>query len=355
MFVQLIRFVFILVGAISGNQIVDELGWPVHLFSKNLAIIIYMILGAGVGYVLGGVFGRRLSRVLTGIEDSLQNIPMTDLILGIAGLVTGLVIAFLITLPFGLVQQLPLRFSLTAFTYAVFAWLGMRLGIGRRGEARQILNLNAVSSSFGLKETAFPDKLLDTNIIIDGRILDLLHTGFLEGAIVVPRFVLHELQAVADSEDALKRGRGRRGLDILNTLQTDLNVRLHISEIDYPDVRGVDAKLVRLARETGATVVTNDFNLAKVAQLEGVKILNLNDLANAVKTVLLPGEELKIKIVREGKEPGQGVGYLEDGAMVIVEEGQDHLGRTVELKVTSVLQTPAGRLIFAKMTTFERT
>jgi len=218
-----------------------------------------------------------------------------------------------------------------------------------------MLNPKAAASRIDIAgRSGANDKLLDTNIIIDGRIIDVIKAGFLEGRIVVPRFVLHELQAVADSDDGLKRGRGRRGLDILRSLQTDLNFIVQINETDYSTVFGVDAKLVRLAREIGATVVTNDYNLNKVAQLEGVKVLNLNDLANAVKAVVLPGEEMIAKIVREGKEPGQGIGYLEDGTMVVVEDGLAHIGQTVELKVTSVLQTPAGRMVFTKIKAAER-
>lgn len=337
----------------GGYQSAVEIGLPGLNLNKNLAIIIYMILGAAIGYILGGVAGRRLARFLNWIEDSLQNIPISELAIGVGGLIAGLVIAYLVALPFGLITIPVLRLFLTGLTYAVFAWLGIRLGLGRRGEVKEMFNLNPAAKHGGAAGRGADDKLLDTNIIIDGRIIDIIRAGFLEGRIVVPRFVLHELQAVADSEDALKRGRGRRGLDVLRSLQTDLKFTVQINETDYPSVFGVDAKLVRLARETDATVVTNDYNLNKVAQLEGVRVLNLNDLANAVKAVVLPGEEMVAKIDREGKEPGQGVGYLEDGTMVVVEGGLAHIGQSVELKVTSVLQTPAGRMVFSKLKTAE--
>ena len=344
-----------LVGAVGGYQSAIEIGLPGLNLNKNIAIIIYMILGAAIGYVIGGVVGRSLTRILTGIENSLQNIPISELVIGIGGLASGLVIAYLIALPFGLIDIPVLRLFLTGLTYVFFGWLGLRLGLGRRGEVADMLNPKAAASRIDIAgRSGANDKLLDTNIIIDGRIIDVIKAGFLEGRIVVPRFVLHELQAVADSDDGLKRGRGRRGLDILRSLQTDLNFIVQINETDYSTVFGVDAKLVRLAREIGATVVTNDYNLNKVAQLEGVKVLNLNDLANAVKAVVLPGEEMIAKIVREGKEPGQGIGYLEDGTMVVVEDGLAHIGQTVELKVTSVLQTPAGRMVFTKIKAAER-
>lgn len=355
MFIQLIRFVFILVGAVGGYQSAIGFGLPSPGVHKNIAIIIYMVLGAAIGYVFGGVVGRRLFRSFKRIENSLHDMHLTELAIGIGGLVSGLVISFLITMPFALITIPVLRFSLTLFVYAAFAWIGVRLGVGRRREVGEILNIRDTSGA----ATASPsrsvgDKLLDTNIIIDGRIIDILQAGWLEGRIVVPRFVLHELQAVADSDDDLKRIRGRRGLEVLGSLQTDLNIKVQISEADYPDIYGVDAKLVRLALDTGAVLVTNDFNLNKVAQVEGVRVLNLNDLANAVKAVVLPGEEMAVKIVREGKEAGQGVGYLDDGTMVVVEDGSGQMGNHVELKVTSVLQTPAGKMIFTKIKTAAR-
>lgn len=337
-------------GVVGGYQIAIENGLPGLSLNKNFAIIIYMILGAAIGYVIGGIVGRKLIHILTRLEDSLQNVPIGELIIGIAGLVAGLVIAFLVTLPFALISIPVLRLLLTGVVYVVFAWLGIRLGAGRRAEVKDVLSLgNGAVSHKSMVSSGIGDKILDTNIVIDGRIIDVIKSGFLEGAIVIPRFVLHELQAVADSSDSLKRVRGRRGLDILRSLQTDLNFSVQVDETDYPDVFGVDAKLVRLARETGAVIVTNDYNLNKVAQLEGVKVLNLNDLANAVKAVVLPGEEMVAKVVREGKERGQGVGFLEDGTMIVVEDGANHIGQTVELKVTSVLQTPAGRMIFTKI------
>lgn len=353
MLIQMTRFVFILAGAIGGYQSAIDFGWPGVAVQKNLAIIIYMILGSAIGYVVGGVVGRRLTRTLEWIEESLQNVPITDLILGVGGLVTGLVLAFLVTLPFALIEISLLRLILTICTYALFGWLGMRLGASRRDDFRTLLHLEATGGRVERPGSA-ADKLLDTNIIIDGRIVDIVRTGFLDGRLVLPRFVLAELQLVADSEDDLKRARGRRGLEVLHALQTEFGPKIQIVEADYPHIWGVDAKLVRLALDSGATILTNDYNLNKVAQVEGVKVLNLNDLANAVKTVVLPGEEMAIKIIREGKEPGQGVGYLEDGTMVVVDGGQERVGQNVELRVTSVIQTPAGRMIFSKLKTAER-
>ena len=352
MLIQLIKFLFILAGAVGGYQLSIEVGWPDTNPNKNIAIIFSMLSGSVLGYLLGGLTGKRLSRLVSRVEDSLLTIPLTALIIGTAGLAIGLSLSYLLTVPFALIEPALPRTIMTVFVYCVFAWLGVYLALIRRAELKKLLGLSEPSVELDqTKQQLISDKLLDTNIIIDGRIIDLAHTGFLEGRLLVPRFVLHELQTIADSADSLKRQRGRRGLDILNSLQVDFNLQISITEIDYPDVVGVDAKLVCLAKETGASIITNDFNLGKVAQLEGIKILNLNDLAGSVKAVVLPGEEMDTKIIREGKELGQGVGYMEDGTMIVADGGIDYVGQTVKLIVTSVLQTPAGRMIFTKIKT----
>lgn len=350
MLILLTQFIFILAGALAGFQVAAEFGWPNQIFNRNIAIITYMTIGSAIGYVLGGISGRRFSRFLTRIEGTLQEIPITELILGTVGLAAGLVLSYLITLPFALLETVSVRLAATIPVYIFLAWLGTRLGSVRRAELRNALNLNLTSPAVSSTSTSvIGDKLLDTNIIIDGRIMDIVRTGFLEGEMIVPRFVLHELQTIADSESSLKRARGRRGLEILNSLQIDFNLKMRIEETDYPEIVGVDAKLIQLAKETGAAIITNDYNLSKVAQFEGIKILNLNDLANSVKAVVMPGELLLTKIIREGKESGQGIGYLEDGTMVVVEGGLSHIGQTLDVEVTSVLQTPSGRMIFTKL------
>ncbi len=192
-------------------------------------------------------------------------------------------------------------------------------------------------------------RILDTSVIIDGRIADIADTGFLEGNLMVPRFVLDELQYIADSSDSLKRARGRRGLDILNRMQRSSGIYIDVVDHDFPKIKGVDAKLVALAKKTNGKIITNDFNLNKVAELQGIKILNVNELANALKPVVLPGELMTVKIIKDGKEPGQGVGYLDDGTMIIVDNAQKYQGMSVEALVTSVLQTTAGRMIFSEL------
>jgi uncharacterized protein YacL len=192
------------------------------------------------------------------------------------------------------------------------------------------------------------EKILDTSVIIDGRILDIAETHFIDGPLILPNFVLREIQLISDSSDPIKRARGRRGLDMLNKLQRNGNIEVKITYTDYSDTREVDAKLIKLARDTGAKVVTNDFNLNKVAELQGVKVLNLNNLANALKPVVLPGEEIQIQVIKEGKDENQGIGYLEDGTMVVIENGGTLVGKEVRVNVTSIIQTAAGKMIFTK-------
>jgi uncharacterized protein YacL len=191
-------------------------------------------------------------------------------------------------------------------------------------------------------------KVLDTSVIIDGRIADIIETGFIEGVLVVPKFVLDELQQIADSSDSVKRARGRRGLDVLNRLKKDKSTLVRITDQDFPEIPDVDSKLVKLGKVLDAKVLTNDFNLFKVAEIQGVTVLNINLLANSLKPVVLPGEKMKIVVIKEGKDPGQGIGYLDDGTMVVVDSGKRYVGEEVYVSVTSVLQTPAGRMIFAK-------
>jgi len=207
----------------------------------------------------------------------------------------------------------------------------------------------AVAADMKPDESLASIKILDTSVIIDGRIADVFDTGFLEGTLVIPRFVLRELQRIADSEDALKRNRGRRGLDILNKMQQSKAVKIQIQDVDYPEIKEVDAKLVQMGKAVNGKVITNDFNLNKIAQLQGVKVLNINELSNVLKPVVLPGEEMSVFIVKEGKDPNQGVAYLDDGTMVVVDNGRHHQGKTITVVVTSVLQTPAGRMIFTRM------
>jgi len=285
-------------------------------------------------------------------RNGLRNIPLTDLLAGAIGLVTGLLIATLLAFP---ISRLPPPFgTIMPFISAViFGYLGMTALVTRQREFFKLFGVRTptdVNDESGAEErlrVESPILLLDTSVIIDGRIADIAGTGFLLGQLQVPRFVLNELQYIADSSDSLRRNRGRRGLEILDRLQNESDVDIIFVDDDPLDAKQVDDKLIRLGLEKNAAVVTNDYNLNRVAQLQGVQILNINELANAVKSVFLPGEEIPIKIIQEGKESGQGVGYLEDGTMVVVENGRRYINQEVLVNVTKVLQTNAGRLIFA--------
>lgn len=355
MLVQIVRFVFVLAGAVGGAQLGGAVKLPGPLSGGGAtAIILFLVLGAAIGYVVGGVVGRQLARTINWIEDKVAMLSGADLLIGGLGLLLGLVLATLISLPIsGVSIRIPLVEPVViVLVYVFLGYLGLRVFSVKKDDLARTLKLvthRAPGGGVLGQETELPMKILDTSVIIDGRITDITRTGFLEGRLTVPRFVLRELQTVADSEDVLKRNRGRRGLDVLNTLQREPKVQIDVSDIDYPEVADVDSKLVRLASDSGGGIMTNDYNLNKVAELQGVRVLNINELANALKPVVLPGEEMSVQIIREGKEAGQGVGYLDDGTMVVVDGGKNYVGEHADLLVTSVLQTPAGRMIFTKL------
>jgi uncharacterized protein YacL len=296
---------------------------------------------AAVGAAVGSLCA--LGAVL--LEVSLRSNHVKVIIAGAAGTIIGLIIANLFTYSFLAFRadKSPLSLLLCLLINAAFGYLGLALG-AQKGEELDVSGW----SMLGKKE---PDgrsyKILDTSVIIDGRISDVCETGFIEGTLVIPQFVLRELTSIADSSDSLKRNRGRRGLDILKKIQKQTSIEVKIVEQDFPKIKEVDAKLVALAKQMNAGVITNDFNLNKVAEIQGVAVLSINQLATSVKPLVLPGEIMKVYIQREGKEPGQGVAYLDDGTMVVVENGKRYQGKDVDVAVTSVLQTTAGRMIFA--------
>lgn len=271
-----------------------------------------------------------------------RRLPAKDLVAATLGLLIGLVIAVLAAIPLSL---LPALLGKTLpFVFAVaMAYLGVAVFLARRDDIFEFIQ------HFPGGGDRHPGQILvDTSAIIDGRIADICQTGFLTGPLLIPRFVLNELQRIADSADPIRRNRGRRGLDILHRLRREIHVPVRIVESDGEGTESVDARLVRLARQYGCPILTLDYNLNKVAALQGVRVLNINELANAVKTVVLPGEELTVRVIQDGKEAGQGVGYLDDGTMVVVEGGRRHLNCDVDVVVTRVLQTAAGRLVFAQ-------
>ncbi len=288
-------------------------------------------------------------------RNNLRAIPTNDLIAGTIGLMIGLIIAALLSYP---IAQLPPPFGsvLPLVLVIIFGYLGAVAAVMRQEELLSFFRVNRTAGSgpgtmpkVGSNGATYqtPKLLLDTSVIIDGRVADIAQTGFIPGILSVPRFVLNELQYIADSSDALRRNRGRRGLEMLDRLQNTDDVDIEFIDQDPHDAQQVDDKLISLALTMGAAIVTNDYNLNRVARLQGIKVLNINELANAVKAVLLPGEELPLRIIQEGKEASQGVGFLEDGTMVVVENGRRFLNQEVLVQVTKVLQTNAGRLIFA--------
>lgn len=300
------------------------------------------IIGGLAGFLVGGVVGRVLRGRLRAIDRAADRRSAAELTVGAFGLVVGLVAAALAGVA---VAQLPiigpyLLLPVVLIVAFVFSRIAAR---------KHVDILRLVGIRWRPHSASVPTRLVDTSAIIDGRLVDVLRTRFLSGAIVVPDFVLEELQRVADSTDALKRARGRRGLELVEDLKTSANGGFAVRSGDYPDADGVDAKLVEMARDIGASIVTTDYNLNKVAQIRGVEVLNVNELANALKPAVLPGEPLTVKIIREGREYDQGVGYLGDGTMIVVEGGRPLLGEEVEVEVTSVLQSPSGKMIFTRL------
>jgi uncharacterized protein YacL len=316
-------------------------------------VLIYIASGLAVGIIVYFISPRIIKAfvdLLKSIEAFLSQRPLVDVLFGVFGLIAGLLVAFLLST---LTTRIPsewLAVSITAVLYIMLGYLGWSVAIKGRHQVNFPGWLRRGQGKEGMVKTegARP-KILDTSVIIDGRIYDVCLTGIIEGMLVIPGFVLRELRHIADSADSLKRNRGRRGLDILNSMQKEPAISIRVEEQDYEDIAEVDAKLLRLAYDLGGVVVTNDYNLNKVAGVQNVPVLNINDLANAIKPVVLPGEEMRVSVVKEGKEAGQGVAYLDDGTMIVVDGGRKCVGELVEVIVTSVLQTSAGRMIFARI------
>ena len=346
------RIAFIVVFGVAGFLLGREA--YISVFSPHFASeamqLAFLVGSPVIGALLGALTAPLAQALFEGqmsvAEGAIDRLTPAEIAGGAVGLVVGLLIAFLIKgIVFELISDVGRAGTYIAIVlYLIVAIFTSYLGakIGAKTRIVPVPRTAAATSAGG------PPKLIDTSAIVDGRIVDIVETGFLEGVLVVPRFVLRELQAIADSMDPLKRTRGRRGFDVLSRLQ-ELS-SFEISERDYDDMAmgNVDARLVRLAQELSAKLVTNDYNLNRVAHVEGVAVLNVNELANAVKPVVLPGEELHVAVIREGKEGHQGVGYLEDGTMIVVEHGRRLIGEETDVVVTSVLQTVAGRMIFAK-------
>lgn len=391
---RLLRLLITLVGAGLGavvaalvlpvltRQFSTVFTWPYGLIGTYFVLC---SLGALLLFFLSKVIIQRVLQLSAAIERRWSSMPTQQIVFSSIGLILGLAIAAFVNQLVLSAGASLLTISVSAIVYVLLGTLGMQIGYRRYHESKQerrrfrlrlkksgtlgsvlgdaALMLDdddedepeSAADATGEPCRESPPKLLDTSVIIDGRIFDIAKTGFLEGDLVIPQFVLAELRHIADSGDSLRRARGRRGLDVLGKLQTELKRNVVVDDTDYPDVAEVDVKLLRLCRDRGGMVVTNDYNLNKVAGVSGISVLNINDLANAVKPMLMAGEELTVQIVREGKEPGQGVAYLEDGTMIVVDNGRRYVGESVAAVVTTVLQTSAGRMIFTKLKNSEDT
>ena len=316
----------------------------------GLILLIVILIFAIIFYFLSSFIYKGIIAIIDGFERNIQKLTVTEFLFGTLGLLVGLVFATLIGIPISRIHFVigPILFILIDL---IGALVGIKIFIKRKDD---ILNLLTSIKKNGIRDKKnkhnekICPKILDTSVIIDGRIFDICQTGFVEGPLVIPGFVLNELRHISDSADGLKRNRGRRGLDILNKIQKELSIETQIYEEDFPEIAEVDAKLLKLAQVLNGKVVTNDFNLNKVAEFQGVPVLNINELANAIKPVLLPGEEMKVVVMKDGKEASQGIAYLDDGTMIVVEGGRKFISEEIMVVVTSVLQTAAGRMIFAK-------
>ncbi|KOP23531.1 hypothetical protein AMR41_25510 [Hapalosiphon sp. MRB220] len=347
----IIIFSFILAVAGVGFYSIELL--PDAALDRVTNIEALRLVFAAFAAILGGAVGLRFQTAYRRLESQVREMPFEIILTRAIGLVIGLLIANLMLAPLFLLP-IPADFSFIKPLVAVvgsivLAYTGMNLADTHGRGLLRLINPNTVETLL-VEGTLKPasTKVLDTSCIIDGRIETLLETGFLEGQLLVPQFVLQELQQVADASKDQKRVRGRRGLEILNRIKTVYPDRILINSIDYDDITTVDAKLVRFAQEINGTLLTNDYNLSKVASVQKVPVLNVNDLVNAVRPTYLPGDNIDLKILKEGKEPSQGIGYLDDGTMVVVEEGSNYVGGELRVVVTSALQTSAGRMIFAK-------
>ena len=348
-----IRVVFALLGALGAVQATAQTDFTDSYSSSSryLVWVAVVLGGAFAGWLVGVILGSAAARAIRRVETAATSRSASELLVGGVGLLLGLAIAALLSLA---ILRLPyvggyLLLPVFLLLGYVFAMVGAR-------KARSLLRLIGINAARfegaggdrGRRADSGSGKLVDTSAIIDGRIADIVETGFLDGELIVPVFVLEELQRVADSSDPQRRARGRRGLEVVHDLRTG-DRRLSTPDVDYRELHDVDAKLLRLAQDRGLPILTTDYNLNRVARIQGVTVLNVNELANALKPAVLPGESLRVKVIREGKEAEQGVGYLDDGTMIIVEGGRGLVGTTVDVEVTSVLQNPSGKMIFSRV------
>ncbi|HHD2753786.1 TPA: PIN/TRAM domain-containing protein [Clostridium perfringens] len=362
---KIFRVIFTILGLLIGFVLADAIRKSAigreYLTNIFLQVSFYVILIAIFGiilFILSPFIYKAIRKFITFIEKGISKLSPSEIIFGAVGAIVALILALVITLPLstflsGLNDMLGPIVSIVINIIAMI--IGADIAVKKRDDILSYFeNLKKNQSkdkktkNTTNKKIGATPKVLDTSVIIDGRIFDLCQTGFIEGSLVIPTFVLDELRHISDCSDSLKRTRGRRGLDILNKIQKELPIEVDMWEGDFPEIAEVDIKLLKLAQKLNGKVVTNDYNLNKVAEFQGVPVLNINELANAIKPVVLPGEEMTLTVVKDGKESGQGVAYLDDGTMIVVEGGRKYMGKEITVVVTSVLQTAAGRMIFAK-------
>ncbi|MCX5642375.1 MAG: hypothetical protein NTY10_03990 [Candidatus Omnitrophica bacterium] len=315
----------------------------IRMFFFIFALITgYYVAPPGMG-VPGALFGLAGAGTIILMEVIMERVPARRVFLATIGLITGLIAARLL---FEMILLIPprieIQYYVRFFLYYLFSYLGVTIALRYTGKWNLLAGL-------GDETEKIPPLLLDSNVIIDGRLLDLSHTGFMDYRLIVPGFIIKELQTIADSSDDIKRQRGRRGLEMLNRMRRDPEVKIIIDDIDFPNIAGVDAKLIQLARTSQSRILTNDYNLAKIAEVQNIKVLNLNSLSTVLKPRYVQDEHILIKIIKEGKESDQGIGYLEDGTMVVVEGGRKHIGESMEVVIANTIQTATGRMLFAEL------
>lgn len=346
MIVHVTRFILVSVGVISGLAIMRMADWvAITGLPENLLSLVSVVLGWSIGYVIGGIVGRELNRTILELENRLSRLSAMDLALSATGLLIGLLASLIIAWPLRLVEPAWMAVLLAVSISLLFGYVSVRVALLKRAEVARIFSgKTGLSAADASREKML---LLDTSALIDGRFVELHSMGYLDYWLRVPRFVLAELQTLADSADDIKRARGRRGLDLLARLHDTERV-VEVFEADMPDLTDTDSKLMELALETGAAILTLDMNLTKVARIRGIEVLNINEIALALRPSYLPGEEIKVRLVKAGKEQDQGVGYLDDGTMVIAIDSADFIGEEIVAQVTSVLQTAGGRMMFVQ-------
>lgn len=362
---KVLRIILTLIGLVVGYGVIDLLysSRVLTISNKLIRYSLYgviMIIAAFLFYLAAPYIFDKIEKLIDKVDELVFNQPKDSLLVGLLGVITGIIIAFILSLPITMLNLPgildPIKILVTVLIYIVLAAMGYRYSLKYKSDIIRFFNRKKDTQDKNTNKTIKKEtktevssKLLDTSVLIDGRIQQIANTGFIEGDIIVPNFVLKELQVIADSADDLKRERGRRGLDIVQALRESDKIVFKNSDKDFNDTTEVDIKLLKYANETGATIITNDFNLNKLAVVQGIKVLNINELANSVKTVVIPGEKLIVSIIKEGKEKNQGLAYLEDGTMIVVEDGRDKIGETVQVTVSTVLQTAAGKMIFTKL------